>query len=49
MRDQVLEVRNANSDSRLHIARKLKSHDEWDPRVEVYDPNGRALPVTPTM
>jgi hypothetical protein len=38
MRDQVLEVRNANSDSRLHIARKLKNHDGRDPPVEVLRP-----------
>jgi hypothetical protein len=40
LRDRVLEVRNANSDGRPHIARKLKSHDEWEPAVEVYDPYG---------
>jgi hypothetical protein len=28
MRDQVLEIRNANSDGRLHVARKLKNHDD---------------------
>jgi hypothetical protein len=39
MRDQVLEMRNANSADRLHAARKLKNHDEWDSRVEVYHPH----------
>jgi len=29
LRDQVLEVRNVGS--RLHIARKPRHHDEWDP------------------
>jgi hypothetical protein len=29
LRDQVLEVRNV--DGRLHIARKSRHHDEWDP------------------
>jgi len=36
-RDQVLEVRYANADSRLHIARKMKAPDDWDPPVEAYD------------
>ncbi len=35
---QVLEVRNA--DGRLHVARKAKHPDEWDPPVEPYDPYG---------
>jgi hypothetical protein len=29
LRDQVLEVRNV--DGRLHIARKPRGYDEWDP------------------
>ena len=40
MRHQVLEVRNATSDGRLHIARKVKRHDDWDPPTEAYDPYG---------
>jgi hypothetical protein len=24
----------------LHVARKPKHHDEWDPPVSVYDPYG---------
>jgi hypothetical protein len=24
----------------LHIARKRRYHDEWDPKVEPYDPYG---------
>jgi hypothetical protein len=38
LRDQVLEVRNV--DGRLHIARKPREHDEWDPFVPAYDPYG---------
>ena len=37
-RDQVLEVRNATGDGRLHIAPKIKRHDDWDPPIEPYDP-----------
>ena len=36
-RDQVLKVRYASADSRLHIARKMKAPDDWDPPVEAYD------------
>jgi hypothetical protein len=39
-RDQVLEVRYASADSRLHVARKIKAHDDWDPPTEAYDPYG---------
>jgi len=35
-RDQVLEVRNV--EGRLHIARKERRHDEWDPPIALYDP-----------
>jgi hypothetical protein len=38
LRDQVLEVRNV--DGRLHIARKPREYDEWDPLVPAYDPYG---------
>jgi hypothetical protein len=34
----VLEVRNV--DGRLHIARKPRGYDEWDPYVPPYDPYG---------
>jgi hypothetical protein len=36
--DQVLEVRNF--EGRLHIARKPRQYDEWDPYVPPYDPYG---------
>ena len=39
-RDQVLEVRNASADGRLHIGRKIKAHDDWDPPITPYDPYG---------
>jgi len=38
LRGEVLEVRNV--DGRLHIARNVGYHDEWDPKVEPYDPYG---------
>jgi hypothetical protein len=38
LRDEVLEVRNV--DGRLHIARKPRRHDEWDPYLPPYDPYG---------
>jgi len=37
-RDEVLEVRNV--EGRLHIARKGRHPDEWDPPIEPYDPYG---------
>jgi hypothetical protein len=39
LKGEVLEVRNV--DGVLHIARKLRYHDEWDPKVEPYDPYGQ--------
>jgi hypothetical protein len=36
LRDQMLEVRNV--DGRLHVARKPRQYDEWDPYVPPYDP-----------
>jgi hypothetical protein len=36
LRNEVLEIRNV--DGVLHIARKRRYHDEWDPKVEPYDP-----------
>ena len=36
--DQVLEVRNV--DARLHVARKPRQYDEWDPYVPPYDSYG---------
>ena len=38
LRDRVLEVRNV--DGRLHVARKPRRHDEWDPPITPYDPYG---------
>jgi hypothetical protein len=38
LKGEVLEVRNV--DGRLHIARKVRNHDERDPPVEPYDPCG---------
>ena len=38
--DQVLEVRYATADGRLHISRKTKHHDDWDPPITPYDPYG---------
>ncbi len=36
LRNQVLEVRNVGG--RLHVARKERRPDEWDPPVERHDP-----------
>ena len=36
----MLEVRYASADGRLHIARKLKHHDDWDPPIAAYDRYG---------
>jgi hypothetical protein len=38
LKGEVLEIRNVGGS--LHIARKVKNHDEWDPPVEPYDPYG---------
>jgi hypothetical protein len=38
LRGEVLEIRNV--DGRLHVARKARHHDEWDPPIEPYDPYG---------
>ena len=43
LKDEVLEVRNV--DGRLHIARKARYHDEWDPKVAPYDPYGPGQPI----
>ena len=32
-----------NVDDRLHVARKGRYHDEWDPPYEPYDPYGPGL------
>jgi hypothetical protein len=37
-RGEVLEIRNV--EGVLHIARKVRYDDEWDPKVEPYDPYG---------
>jgi hypothetical protein len=42
--DQVLEVRNV--DGRLHVARKERRPDEWDPPIEPDDPYGPGKSVT---
>jgi len=36
--NQVLEVHWV--DGSLHVARKERHHDEWDPPIEPYDPYG---------
>jgi hypothetical protein len=38
LKNEVLEIRNV--DNSLHIARKAKRPDQWDPLVEAYDPYG---------
>jgi hypothetical protein len=38
LKDQVLEVRNV--DGRLHVARKERRPDDWDPPIPVYGPYG---------
>jgi hypothetical protein len=38
LKDQVLEVRNV--DGRLHVSRKARKPDEWDPPITPYDPYG---------
>ena len=40
LKDQVLVVRNV--DNRLHVARKERRPDEWDPPIPVYDPYGQS-------
>ena len=42
LKDQVLKVRHAIADARLHVARKTKAPDDWDPPYESYDPMVRA-------
>ncbi len=37
-REALLEV--SNVDDRLHVARKKRRPDQWDPRIESYDPYG---------
>jgi hypothetical protein len=36
LRDQMLEV--SKVEGRLHVARKPRQYDEWDPYVPPYDP-----------
>jgi len=38
LKGEVLEIRNV--DGVLHIARKARKPDEWDPPLPVYDPYG---------
>ena len=33
----MLKVRHAVADARLHVARKTKAPDDWDPPMPVYD------------
>jgi hypothetical protein len=44
LRGEVLEIRNV--DGRLHVARKVRHHDEWDPKTEPYDPYGPGTGVS---
>ena len=34
------ERNGVTSDARLHVARKTKAPDDWDPPIPVYDPYG---------
>ena len=34
LKDQVPKVWHANADARLHVARKTKAPDDWDPPYE---------------
>ena len=36
LRDQALEFRNVGAG--LHIAKRERGHDEWNPPIEPYDP-----------
>jgi hypothetical protein len=51
--DQVIEVRHANADARLHVARKTKAPDDWDPPMPLYDLYGPGVSgdddVTPSQ
>ncbi len=38
LKDQVIEIRNV--EGRLHVARKTRHHDDWDPPIAPYDPYG---------
>ena len=44
LKGQVLEVRNV--DGRLHVARKVRKPDEWDPPIAPYDPYGPGTDVS---
>ncbi len=37
-KDQIVKIRAV--DGRLHVARKAKHPDEWDPPIAPYDPYG---------
>ena len=43
-RSEVLEVRNV--EGRLHVARKPRHHDEWNPPIASYDPYGLGTGVS---
>jgi hypothetical protein len=53
LKDQVLKVRHAIADARLHVARKTKAPDDWDPPMPLYDPYGPGVSgdddVTPSQ
>ena len=38
--------KSANVDGRLHVARKVRKPDEWDPPIEPYDPYGPGTGVS---
>jgi len=40
LKNQVLEVTHAVPDAGLHVPRKTKAPDQWDPPLQVYDPYG---------
>jgi hypothetical protein len=40
---EVFQVRNV--EARLHIARKTRHHDEWDPPLAPYDCDGPGQPI----
>jgi hypothetical protein len=53
LKDQVLKVRHVIADARLHVARKTKAPDDWDPPMPLYDLYGPGVSgdddVTPSQ
>jgi hypothetical protein len=41
-----LVLRSRNVDGRLHVSRKNRHHDEWDPPIAPYDPYGQGTSVS---